>query len=511
MVRHDGTVARLTCHNIGIILQRYRKKQALSISKVFKHTDAPILQTTALTVFAYHDAVERHERHIAAGVPFWTADPYAGETQEDRKKNSESDENGGEKKGPNGGGGGDAGGGGGRGDPRGGPRGGRRGGGRGGGNQGGSGGRNSGGGNQSNRKGGGGGAGGSGKSDRVVHGARKKPRNHDTLSIDLAALHLAFRAPESHLWSTGFSHFKRIDHHTPAEPSPASLQTPRGQEDLAAYFRGSLDLGAVLAQNSSGQQRRVVSAESTQSSLSDNSARTSVPSPFSGQASSAPTSPSTTASFTDVSSREGSPLQDKGAGRPTGPEPAPAVTIDKAGALIDGVLDKRRAGPGVIVWSGRLLLEDGGEDDDSIPVAVKMAVPQDNIDRDATHDAGEKLRREGSVYEFLVKSGKQEISPRYFGTFRDNAGSVVLIIENGGTALESFDGLPTQHRKALLEKAEQMHIFGIVHNDLEPRNIVRSAEGELRIIDFGHANMGHSCDGREECEELLGFKKALEL
>ncbi|KAJ7089833.1 hypothetical protein B0H15DRAFT_273538 [Mycena belliarum] len=230
--------------------------------------------------------------------------------------------------------------------------------------------------------------------------------------------------------------------------------------------------------------------------------------------SSVPTSPSVTGSFTNLLSRSGSPFPEKSAGSPANsghPTYNPYNTVESAGILIEGLLAKPLGADMCILWSGGMILEDTSDDGDSIPVAVKMAIPQDNGDKEAMNDTIETLRHEGLVYELLAKSGEQKVSPRYFGIFEDNAGSVALIVENGGTALKSFDGLSAQHREALFEKAEQMHTVGIVHNDLEPRNIVESAEGELRIIDFDSADMGHSCSGKEECEELLEFKKALGL
>ncbi|KAJ7156858.1 hypothetical protein C8R43DRAFT_997434 [Mycena crocata] len=76
MVRHNGTVARLTCHNIGVIVTRHREKQTMTVSNFLEHTDAPLLHATALTVYAYNDAVKRHDEHETEGKPLWEEDPY---------------------------------------------------------------------------------------------------------------------------------------------------------------------------------------------------------------------------------------------------------------------------------------------------------------------------------------------------------------------------------------------------------------------------------------------------
>ncbi|KAJ7780313.1 hypothetical protein DFH07DRAFT_469868 [Mycena maculata] len=92
MVRFNGTVARLTCHNLGVIMTRHRESGTMAISNFVQHTDKPILVATALTIYAYTDAVERHDLHIANDEPFWLEDPYRGETLAEIKKELEEDE-----------------------------------------------------------------------------------------------------------------------------------------------------------------------------------------------------------------------------------------------------------------------------------------------------------------------------------------------------------------------------------------------------------------------------------
>ncbi|KAJ6495788.1 hypothetical protein C8R47DRAFT_372735 [Mycena vitilis] len=81
MVTYNGTVSRLTCHNIGVILMRDRVDGTLTVSDFFEYKDAPVLHMTALTVYAYDDAIQRWRRQ---GEEHWE-DPYRGETIEQQK------------------------------------------------------------------------------------------------------------------------------------------------------------------------------------------------------------------------------------------------------------------------------------------------------------------------------------------------------------------------------------------------------------------------------------------
>ncbi|KAJ7777363.1 hypothetical protein B0H16DRAFT_1505237 [Mycena metata] len=511
MVRHNATFAQLTSYNLGVIVSRHRATGTLTISNFLEHTDTPILRATALTVYAYHDAVERYDEHIAQDLPLWIEDPYRAQTKatqaaekakhdedEDQEDDEDSDENddSNDDNGENDSNGDDD-----ESDRDAGPSGGN-GGARGGTGRGG-GGDHSGSGPAPSR----GGPGGNNRSGPATQGsaaraARATGRARSASRLDLDSVHLAFKVPKKHLWSTGFSHFSRMGPKTAVElnnPPNLDLITPV-QEDVPVHF---LENSALQY---SVDQRRV-SAGSARSSASSASAstRTSVPSLFSEPASSAPTSPSTTSSFTHAS-RDTSPFPEK-ANHPADDHSSTSATVcDAAGILIDDVLGESAIGT---VWSGKMILEDGSEDDASIAIAVKMAIPRDNGGEE--ENESDAIRWESSVYDVLAQSGKQGISPQYYGAFEDRTGAVILVLDNAGTALKSFGTLKKRSRRALFAKAVEMHSVGIRHNDLVPRNIIQDPEGELTIIDFHIADLNHHCRGKDKCRELLEFHAALNL
>ncbi|KAJ7682451.1 hypothetical protein DFH06DRAFT_1161137 [Mycena polygramma] len=189
-------------------------------------------------------------------------------------------------------------------------------------------------------------------------------------------------------------------------------------------------------------------------------------------------------------------------------QPAPA-TISRAGILLDDMLGQSAID---VVWSGKMIPEDGGEDEHSIPIAVKVVVPErenNDYESDKENDEGDLVRHEALIYEFLASSGKQRITPRYYGVFQDTIGTVALVLENSGKALKSFDSLTDEQAQKLFAQVVEMQTAGVIHGDLAPRHIVRDSEGELRIIDFHTAELGHRCSGKKKCRELQRFWKML--
>ncbi|KAJ7493317.1 hypothetical protein B0H11DRAFT_957085 [Mycena galericulata] len=372
MVRFNGTVARLTCHNLGVILIRHRETQSLSISNFVEHTDEPLLLATALTVYAYTDAVQRHDEHLANEKPLWIEDPYRGETRatQDDETSSEDEEDQQPPKDKRGGRGGRRGGGG---------HGSRRGGGAAGGH-----GRDSNSRDQGGPSGGGGGNNDNSRDGRSHQQSQERQARLDKRNnVNANNAHLAFRARRKHLWSRGFSHFKRVEAEATAAPvsNPPDL-THRSQDLPRRVHLPGFGIGSTI----SDQQRRA-SGGSIESGGSSDSTRTSVPSLFSEQTSSVPPSPATTSSFTHQSSRDSSPSPEKLSGHQAGSENAAATTVSDVGIVIDDVLGENAIG---IVWSGKMILEDGVDDNDSIAIAVKMAVPKENVDGISGEDDRER-------------------------------------------------------------------------------------------------------------------------
>jgi serine/threonine protein kinase len=62
--------------------------------------------------------------------------------------------------------------------------------------------------------------------------------------------------------------------------------------------------------------------------------------------------------------------------------------------------------------------------------------------------------------------------------------------------------LPRHHLDKLIRS---IHAANIHHHDLRLDNIVRGADGRLRVIDFGHSSAAQECKNVEECmdEEFL--------
>jgi serine/threonine protein kinase len=57
-----------------------------------------------------------------------------------------------------------------------------------------------------------------------------------------------------------------------------------------------------------------------------------------------------------------------------------------------------------------------------------------------------------------------------------------------------------------------MHYLGVLHGDLEPRNVLRKRWSYIfKIIDFGFSDVDHTCPGWRECGELKKVRCELQL
>ncbi|KAF7330690.1 RIO-like kinase [Mycena sanguinolenta] len=118
--------------------------------------------------------------------------------------------------------------------------------------------------------------------------------------------------------------------------------------------------------------------------------------------------------------------------------------------------------------------------------------------------ASKRLRREFDVYKALRPLQGSSI-PTLFGLYRNRTdGSSVLIISHGGSSLRDFDSLTIVERHSLMSHLISIHQAGVLHNDLEPRNVVISPSLGPTIIDFDNASLDHRCEG-PSCPELREF------
>ncbi|KAJ7668138.1 hypothetical protein B0H17DRAFT_224909 [Mycena rosella] len=128
--------------------------------------------------------------------------------------------------------------------------------------------------------------------------------------------------------------------------------------------------------------------------------------------------------------------------------------------------------------------------------------------------AAETLRREVSAYERL---GQLTVVPALLGVYslpgEDWAG---LLLQDSGVKVGRGDWVDHTHELNLAERLAiyaavcAVHDAGVLHGDVEPRNIVRGARGAMSVIDFGHARMGHVCPGNG-CEEPVHLRGCLDI
>lgn len=65
-------------------------------------------------------------------------------------------------------------------------------------------------------------------------------------------------------------------------------------------------------------------------------------------------------------------------------------------------------------------------------------------------------------------------------------------------------------RHILFARLVRLHQSGVVHNDIEPRNVTHSEKTGPLIIDFDEASCDHVCTG-ESCKELCRVAQLLQL
>ncbi|KAK0214300.1 hypothetical protein IW262DRAFT_266938 [Armillaria fumosa] len=124
----------------------------------------------------------------------------------------------------------------------------------------------------------------------------------------------------------------------------------------------------------------------------------------------------------------------------------------------------------------------------------------------------EMVLRELYMYEVVLKGCS--LVPQFYGTFQRPAGGWFgFILENVGDSLEDVYSSEWSYVKAdlgvvewknLVDSVKKLHSLGVMHGDLEPRNVARTREGTFKFFDFGQSEMHRCRKGRcEEVRELL--------
>ncbi|KAH9080461.1 hypothetical protein EDB83DRAFT_2548114 [Lactarius deliciosus] len=131
----------------------------------------------------------------------------------------------------------------------------------------------------------------------------------------------------------------------------------------------------------------------------------------------------------------------------------------------------------------------------------------------------QRFYNEFEVYlslEIAYQSGqlRDRITPHCHGAF-EGGRTDVLILGLCGDTLKGWDELNFSEQTQVYESVWNLHRVGIVHGDLEPRNITRVPGGGFRLIDFSES-VRHTCveisgksNKRYKCSELQAMRGVL--
>ncbi|KAH9964387.1 hypothetical protein BGW80DRAFT_1438550 [Lactifluus volemus] len=121
----------------------------------------------------------------------------------------------------------------------------------------------------------------------------------------------------------------------------------------------------------------------------------------------------------------------------------------------------------------------------------------------------QRLRNEFKIYLILeeaYQSGRlhDRIAPRCYGAFVGRYLDV-LVLELCDSIMNSWDDLSDSERSKVYKLVQDLHRIGIAHEDLEPRNIVRTHGGGFLLIDFSESRK----HVYQKCYELQRLRKLL--
>ncbi|KAH9170940.1 hypothetical protein EDB89DRAFT_1222301 [Lactarius sanguifluus] len=150
-----------------------------------------------------------------------------------------------------------------------------------------------------------------------------------------------------------------------------------------------------------------------------------------------------------------------------------------------------------------------------------FAIKVVKLRRSSDLERQQRFNNEYEVYlslEIAYQSGqlRDRFTPHCYGAFEGD-GTDVLILGLCGDTLKDWDELNFLEQTQIYRLVWDLHRVGIVHGDLEPRNIARVPGGGFRLIDFSES-VRHSCveisgklNNRYKCSELRAMRGALKL
>jgi len=100
------------------------------------------------------------------------------------------------------------------------------------------------------------------------------------------------------------------------------------------------------------------------------------------------------------------------------------------------------------------------------------------------------------------------VIPTCLGLYEVEQLGHLLLLEDCGRSINSFDELTMVQRKTLAGHLSSIHRHGVCHNDVAPRNVVLSGLKHISIIDFELSNSEHACSP-SLCNELTYIRHAL--
>ncbi|GAA6002701.1 hypothetical protein JCM10207_007634 [Rhodosporidiobolus poonsookiae] len=118
---------------------------------------------------------------------------------------------------------------------------------------------------------------------------------------------------------------------------------------------------------------------------------------------------------------------------------------------------------------------------------------------------------EAAAYLAASKVNGEPLVPRFYGHFRSDCESEVIILEAFGDSLKDFHNLSAAEKSTLFTLVSRLHLEAhLAHHDVAPRNVLLNDAGEMRLIDLETCTL-HECAGVDACELLTELREELGL